>query len=472
MREYDFVVVGGGSGGYAGARTAAALGLKTLVIEGARELGGLCILRGCMPSKTLLESAKRYRTIIDAEEFGLSSGLPGFDTAKIITRKRRLVADFANYRSGQLQDGRFDFLRATVEFAGPNSLVVTADDGSTSAVNAKAILIATGSAQSMPPVPGLAESGCLTSDDLLDRESIPDSLIVLGGGPVALEMASYCRAFGSQVTIIQRSPQILRGTDKDAAEALADALRADGIALFTGTKIVRVEKSPDARRVIFRHGDSEVSVEAAEVLNSLGRHAVIPNGLPVETKDGKIAVSVTMQTSLPHIFAAGDVCSPLEVVHIAIQQGEIAARNAARMLAGGNKPAETIDYRLNLFAVFTEPGFACVGASEEDLLSRGIPFRTAKYPFDDHGKSLVMGETAGFVKLTADARSGEILGASIVGPQAAELIHEIVVAMRFRATAADLAAIPHYHPTLSEIWTYPAEELSEPESKPELSRTT
>ncbi|MEI8311647.1 MAG: FAD-dependent oxidoreductase, partial [Verrucomicrobiota bacterium] len=215
--------------------------------------------------------------------------------------------------------------------------------------------------------------------------------------------------------------------------------------------------------VVFLHGDREKSIEGVEVLNALGRHAVIPDGLPVEIQEGKISVNLSQQTSHPHIFAAGDVCSPLEVVHVAIQQGEVAARNASSVLSGSNELLERMDYRLNLFAVFTEPGFASVGASEEELAAHGIPFRTAKYPFDDHGKSLVMGETAGFVKLTADARSGEILGASIVGPEAPELIHEIVVAMRFHATAADIATTPHYHPTLSEIWTYPAEELAEGE---------
>jgi pyruvate/2-oxoglutarate dehydrogenase complex dihydrolipoamide dehydrogenase (E3) component len=461
MKEYDFLVVGGGSAGYAGARTAVALGLKTAVVEAASELGGLCILRGCMPSKALLESASRYRAIHNAAEFGLSAGQPGFDVPKIIARKRRLIADFASYRSGQLEDGRFDLLRGTAEFTGSHSLVVTAPDGSRTTLRAKTLLIATGSAQSTPPVPGLAEAGCLTSDDLLDRESLPDSLIVLGGGPVALEMASYCRAFGSKVTIIQRSPQVLRGTDRDAADALADGLRCDGIEIFAGTKILRIEKSPDARRVVFVHHDREITVEGAEVLNAFGRHAVIPPGLNLDSSGDQIGVNLFQQTSQPHVFAAGDVCSPLEVVHIAIQQGEVAARNAARMLSASKEPMESLDYRLKLFAVFTEPGFACVGASEEELTARGTRFLTAKYPFDDHGKSLVMGETHGFVKLTADAGTGEILGASIVGPEAAELIHEIVVAMRFHATAADLAAIPHYHPTLSEIWTYPAEELAD-----------
>lgn len=460
MDSYDFVVIGGGSAGYAGARTAHSLGLRTAVIEGAGQLGGLCILRGCMPSKALLESARRYRIIRNADEFGLATDRHCFDISKVIARKRRLIAGFSDYRAGQLQDGRLDLLRGTAEFTGPNSLLVHSRDGSRISIEAKAILIATGSAISSPPVPGLGDSGCLTSDDLLDRESVPGSLIVLGGGPVALEMASFARAFESRVTVIQRSPQILSGSDKDAADALADGLRKDGIEVLTGTKLLRVEKCAGGRRVVFLHEDQEKSVEGEDVLNALGRHAVIPDRVPVKLKDRKIEVSLSQQTSQPHIFAAGDVCSPLEVVHVGIQQGEVAARNAARLLRGSSEPMEFMDYRLNLFAVFTEPGFASVGASEAELSAGGVPFRTAKYPFNDHGKSLLMDETSGFVKLTADARSGEILGASIVGPEAAELIHEIVVAMRFHATAADLATTPHYHPTLSEIWTYPAEELA------------
>lgn len=460
MDVYDFAVIGGGSAGYAGARIAHASGLRTVVIDGAEQLGGLCILRGCMPSKTLLESARRYRVIRSAGEFGLSAERPHFDISKIIARKRRLIAGFSEYRASQLQDGRFTLLRGRAEFSGPNSLLVTSPDGGQTAIGARAILVATGSAISIPPVTGLKEADCLTSDDLLDREFIPESLIVLGGGPVALEMASFASAFGARVTLIQRSPQILRGSDKDAADALADGLRKEGIEVFTGTKLLRIEKWDSVRRVVFQHEGRERSVEGGQILNALGRHAVIPDGIPVEIQNGKIEVALSQQTSLSHIFAAGDVCSPLEVVHVGIQQGEVAARNAARLLRGEGELMEQMDYRLNLFAVFTEPGFASVGASEGELAARGIPFRTARYSFEDHGKSLVMGEVSGFVKLTADAQTGEILGATVVGPDAAEIIHEIVVAMRFHATAADLATTPHYHPTLSEIWTYPAEELA------------
>jgi pyruvate/2-oxoglutarate dehydrogenase complex dihydrolipoamide dehydrogenase (E3) component len=173
-----------------------------------------------------------------------------------------------------------------------------------------------------------------------------------------------------------------------------------------------------------------------------------------------------MQTSQPHIFAAGDVCSPLDVVHIAIQQGEISARNAAALIHG--KPVtETIDYRLTLFGVFSHPQVAVVGATTEKLKEQNTPFLEAGYPFNDHGKSMVMGETAGFVKMLAHKETGEILGACVVGPEATELIHEVVIAMNFHSTVQQFMAIPHYHPTLSEIWTYPAEEIADEMTKSE-----
>jgi pyruvate/2-oxoglutarate dehydrogenase complex dihydrolipoamide dehydrogenase (E3) component len=172
-----------------------------------------------------------------------------------------------------------------------------------------------------------------------------------------------------------------------------------------------------------------------------------------------VRVSPAQQSDAPNIFAAGDCCGPYEVVHIAIQQGELAARNAARLLRG--EPAsETMDYRLKLYAVFTEPQIGVVGLSELEARENGIPYKVASYPFNDHGKSLVMGATRGFVKLLACPDSGEILGGAVVGPHASDLIHEVVVAMAFRSTVAQFAAIPHYHPTLSEIWNYPAAELA------------
>jgi pyruvate/2-oxoglutarate dehydrogenase complex dihydrolipoamide dehydrogenase (E3) component len=461
--KYDFVVVGGGSAGYAGARTASALGLKTCVIEGGSEVGGLCILRGCMPSKTLIESANRLRAMRHGREFGLRAEGIGFDAGEIVARKRRLISEFAEYRRGQLEQGDFNFLRGSASFIDETTVRVKGSDGSEQIVTARSFLISTGSVISVPDIPGLAGAEYLTSDDVLDLENIPESVIVLGAGPVALELAHYLNALGSRVTILQRSPQLLKGMDRDVAEVVKTAFRTRGMEVFTKTKLLRIERGKAAHRVTFEHKGSGRTVEAAAILNALGRQPKVL-GLGIEKAGvnqdkGAIAVNAHQQTSAPHIFAAGDCCGPFEIVHIAIEQGERAARNAARFLKG-DSGLESMDYRLKLHIIFTEPKVAAVGLSESEAKAQGIQYLVATYPFCDHGKSLIMDETEGFVKLLADKATREILGGSVVGPDASELIHEVAVAMRFRATAGQFAAIPHFHPTLSEIWLYPAEELA------------
>lgn len=461
--NYDFIVVGGGSAGYAGARTAAGLGLKTCVIEGAREVGGLCILRGCMPSKTLIESANRFRAIGHAPEFGLHVESAGFDAHVIIARKRRLIEEFADHRREQLTKGDFDFVRGTAAFVDPHTVSVTPLEGPEQTATARSFLIATGSEINVPDIPGLAGSGCLTSDDVLDLTTIPESVVVLGAGPVGLELAHYLNALGSRITMVQRSAHLLKGVDEDAARVVKKSFRQRGIEIFTKTKLSRVERQGDIWRVTFEHAGAAKTVEARAVLNALGRKPKVAGlGLEnagVELADSAIIVNAHQQTSVPHIFAAGDCSGPFEIVHVAIEQGERAARNAGRLLHDDPR-FESMDYRLKLYVVFSEPQIASVGLSEAEAKARHIDYLACSYPFCDHGKSLVMDETEGFVKLLADKSSREILGASVVGPQAAELIHEVVVAMRFRATAGQFAATPHYHPTLSEIWLYPAEELA------------
>ncbi len=460
--DYDFLIIGGGSAGYAAARTAAAAGLKTCVVDGAPELGGLCILRGCMPSKTLLQSASRFASMRRAEEFGLRASGLGFDGGEIIARKRQLISGFAEYRAEQLQDGRFDLVRGLAKFVDANTVDATFLDGTNRRITARTFLLATGSKVGAVPIPSLNEVGFWTTDEVLDSEEIPESIIILGGGATAVEFATYYAGLGRDVTIIQRSGQLLKGTDEDIAKALAEGLRQRGVKVYTGTKLLSAERTPGGKRITFEHESGTLSVEAAQILHALGREPNV-SGLNLAaagiTGLGRPEVGLTQQTSQPHIFAAGDIAGPYEIVHIAIQQGEIAARNAARVIAAEGK-LEQSDYRLRLYGIFSDPEAAVVGASDGELREAGIAFRSAKYPFNDHGKSLCMGETDGFVKLIAAAETGEILGGAVVGPHATELIHEIAVAMHFRSTAAQLAAVPHYHPTLSEIWTYPAEELA------------
>ncbi len=464
--SYDFAVIGGGSAGYAGARTAAALGLRTVVIDGADELGGLCILRGCMPSKALIASADRALSVRRGGEFGLRATLESVDTAFIRERKRRLIADFAGYRQGQLTDGRFELVRGHATFRDAHTLDVTLREGGESrTLRFGACLVATGSSISVPDVAGLRETGFWTSDDVLDAAEVPASFVVLGGGAIALEMAHYLHGIGRAVTVIQRSEHLLTGMDHDVGDAVQHAFERRGIAVHTGTKLTRVERDAAGKKIVhFEKNGQPCVAPADEVLVALGRKPATAglalDAAGLEAEKGRLLALATQQTSQPHIFAAGDVCGPLEVVHLAIQQAELAARNAHTWLSGA-KAGEKMDYRLVLFGVFSHPQAAQVGLTELEAAKQGREVVVAKYPFDDHGKSLVMGEVDGFVKMLGDPRTGEILGASVVGPEATELIHQVVAAMHFRSTAADFARIPLYHPTLSEIWSYPAEEIAD-----------
>jgi pyruvate/2-oxoglutarate dehydrogenase complex dihydrolipoamide dehydrogenase (E3) component len=454
--HFDAMVIGAGSAGYAAARTLSAGGAKVAVLEGAREVGGLCILRGCMPTKALLHAAELRQAFRQAEEWGITAGEVQTDLAKLFAKKDALIAEFAGYRRQQLERGKFTFLRQPGRFTDAHTLAL----GDGRHLSAQHFVIATGSVIAPPTVPGLAEAGFLTSDDALALRSLPKSLIVLGGGAVAVEFAQFFHRLGTQVTLIQRGHHLLRDMDEDAARELEQALRREGMTLYTGTKIVRAEATATGKRLCFEHAGGDVTVEAEEIFYGLGR---TPNtaglGLAaagVATHGHRIVTNLQQQTSVPHIFAAGDCCGPHEIVHIAIQQAELAARN----ILHPNR-VETMDYRLLTTVVFTDPAVAQTGLTEREARAKGIEPLVASYPFNDHGKSMILGAKEGFVKLLADRNSGELLGGTCVGPQGGELIHEITVALSRRMTAAELAAVPHYHPTLAEIWTYPAEELAD-----------
>jgi pyruvate/2-oxoglutarate dehydrogenase complex dihydrolipoamide dehydrogenase (E3) component len=462
--HYEFLIIGGGSAGYSGASTAASLGLRTAVIDGGPEVGGLCILRGCMPSKTLLESGHRALAIREAGEFGLHAEYRGADGLAIRNRKRRLIGEFADYRRGQLTSGRFDFIRGRAQFADGHTVDVQLLDGGTRRITADTFLVATGSIVAGPRIEGLDEAGYWDSDEALDADKLPESVCILGGGAIALEFASYYHGLGIPTAVVQRSGRVLKEMDEDVARSLSDAMIKRGVNIFLDTKLGRVKKRGERKVVHFEHKGEKQEIEVEQIIYALGRRPAT-DGLSLEKASvavdhGLIKAGTNQRTSVPHIFAAGDVCGPHEVVHIAIEQAAFAARNAARTLGRLGGDDERIDYALKLFAVFTHPQVSLVGLSEREAREQGIDFRAASYPFADHGKSVVMGTVDGFVKLIAEAKSGRLIGGACVGPEAAELIHEIVVAIRFGATAAQLASTPHYHPTLSEIWTYPAEDLA------------
>ena len=457
MKRYDFVCIGGGSAGFNAARVAAALGLRTAIVDGAKDLGGLCILRGCMPSKTLLYAAEVLHLAQKGKIFGLKIPSARADLKAIHARKKKIIGEFAAYRQQALDSGPFDLIRAHARFLDPHTVELS--DGRK--LRAKHFLIGTGSKVSVPPIPGLRETKCWTSDDVLDLDFIPKSVIVLGGGIVACELAQLLHRIGARVTLIQRSPNILRDHSDEASSVIQKAFVDEDIELFAGTQIQSV--APDKRgvTVTFLHDGKRVTRRAAHLFNALGRE---PNTAPlalaatgVKTRaNGQIVINRWQQSSVPHIYAAGDCSGPHEIVHLAIQQGELAARHAARV-----KKLKPIDGSLLLNVVFTDPQLATIGRLERELDKAGVKYLVASYPFNDHGKSILMDANYGYVKVIAEPKRGRILGAEIVGKDAGELIHCFSGPLALRATVFDLLRAPWYHPTLAEIITYPLEEIAE-----------
>ena len=463
--DYDVAIIGGGSAGYAAARTTAGAGLKVVVIEGGEEVGGLCILRGCMPTKALLFMAYVAQMVKDAAPFGIRTGKFSIDFKKAMARKKAIIKEFADYRANQLNTGKFKFIRANAKFLDPHTVALTPftvhqKPAPPATVTAKYFVIATGSSVAPMPLHALNKIGCLTSDTALQLKKLPKSMIVLGGGPTACEFAQFFARFGVQVTLVQRGPQVLRDFDTDAAAVVEKVFRREGIRVFTETKLVDAKRQGKLKTLVFEHKGKKVSHSAEQILFALGR---IPNTASldlgkagVETKpDGMILVNEFMQTSASHIYTGGDCTGPYEIVHIAVQQGEISGRNILKARSAW------IHYQLLVSVVFTTPHAAYVGLTEKAAAARKIPYLAASYPFDDHGQSILMNQPDGFVKLLANPKTGEIIGGQCIGPLGGEIIHEIVAAMAKRMTVYELAAMPHYHPTLSEIWTYPAEELAE-----------
>jgi len=299
-----------------------------------------------------------------------------------------------------------------------------------------------------------------TSDDVLELDFIPESVLVLGGGIVACELSQFLRRIGARVVLVQRSPHILRDHSPEASEVVQQAFRDEGIELFAGTSIRRVSQERHGFTVIFEYGGKTVIRRARHLFNALGRE---PNtgrlGLAAAgvktTGQGRVVVNRWQQTSQKHIYAGGDVCGPHDIVHLAVAQGELAARHAF-----GLKGIRPVDYSLLLNVVFTEPQLATIGLLESDLQTDGVRYLTASYPFNDHGKSILMEANYGYVKVIAEPKRGRILGAEIVGKDAGELIHCFSGPLAMRATVFDLLRAPWYHPTLAEIITYPLEEIA------------
>ena len=373
----------------------------------------------------------------------------------VMARKREIIQGFADYRVAGIET--FPVFHGAAAFESPHKLRVGDD-----VLEGKAFVVATGSTIAPPVFPGLAETGYIESDEALELGAPPKSLIVLGGGYVGTELGQFYARIGVPTTILIRSSQLLTDEDEDVGAGLTEYFREEGIAVETHARVLRVSRRDDGQKVVdYTQDGVEKSIAAHEIFYALGRVPDIA-GLNLDAAGVKyhavtgVEIDDTMRTSQQHIFAVGDVTGRFALVHVAIQQGELAARNAIH----GAK--EHIDYSLSkTHTVFTDPQIAIAGETEKELQRAGTPYVVASYPFNDHGKAISIGKTKGFVKMMADPNDGRILGAAILGPHGSDLIHEIIVALYYRSNVFDFVNIPHLHPTLAEIWTYPAEELVE-----------
>ncbi len=448
-RSHDLIVVGAGSGGYAAARTARDVGCDVALVDHG-PLGGLCVLRGCMPSKTLLASSDALSDAREARALGIGVNAIDVDVPYIAARKRALVKEFADYRIGGIEE--FPLYRGAARFRSPHEISV----GDDVTLEARKFVLATGSVIKPSLLPGLAEAGYLDSDAILELESVPGSVVVLGGGYTACELGQFLARMGARTTMVIRSTHLLTQSDDDIGDALTQYFRGDGIDVVTETTLIGAERRGNQKVVTYGLGGEKREAVADEIFFALGRAPDV-DGLDLDAAGvaygpAGVAVDATMRTSNPDIYAVGDVTGEYMLVHVAIYQGEVAARNACLGLG------EEADYRVvSAYTVFSDPQVAAVGMSEKDLRRGGIPYVSGRYDFAEHGKAQCLAKTKGFVKMMADPEKGQILGAAVLGPAGSELIHEVIVAMNYRATVDEFMRIPHLHPTLSEIWTYPAE---------------
>ncbi len=448
--RYDLCVIGAGTAGFTAAQIARERNARVLLVSGPGELGGTCIRRGCMPAKTLLSSTERLGDVAAAERLGVRVAAERVDLRAVVARKRELVNYFAADRQHELE--RYPLARGSARFVAPDAIDV---DGRR--VTAGAFVVATGSQITAPNVPGLVAGTFITSDEALEMTHVPARLTVVGGGPVGCEFAQYFARLGARVTLVQAEATLLRKEDDDVGEAVALALANDGVDVRSGTELIAVR--PHAVVVRDARGTHEIATDTL-MLASHRRPNVDALALDVAGvafDANGIAVDAALRTSNPHIFAAGDVLGRRYLVHVAAYAGRIAARNA---LDGGNAVAD-FD-RFEAHGVYTQPQVAVAGLTERTCRERGMSIRVRHHPFADVGKALVSHAASGFVKMIA-TEDGPIVGVSIVGDEAIDLIGEAIALIDRGATTRDVTEMPHLHPTMGEIFARVAEDFDRPE---------
>jgi pyruvate/2-oxoglutarate dehydrogenase complex dihydrolipoamide dehydrogenase (E3) component len=444
LEQQDLVVIGGGAGGLVVASGASQLGLKVTLIEKQPNLGGDCLHHGCVPSKSLIHAAKVASLQRRGGEFGLASLDAKADLGQVNGYVQRVIAHIQKHDDPE----RFRRYGCTVifgapEFSDPYTIRINGE-----AIRSRRFVIATGSRPAVPPIAGLAEAGCITNLDVFSLESLPARLVVFGGGPIGIELAQALGRLGSRITLVEMAEHILPREDPEVSALLRARLEAEGIIIHTGTSVVRAWRADHGKFLECRRvSDGQViELETDEILAAAGRQPNVEE-LNLEAAGVKygargIEVDRRLRTSARHIFACGDVCGPYPFTHMAEYQAGIVISNVVFRFP------KKADYRVVPWVTFSDPELARVGLTESEAKSRGIAPTVLRFPFKDVDRALTESETDGLVKLIV--HKGRIIGASILGPHAGELLHEIVLAMKLGARIGTISATIHAYPTLAQ----------------------
>ncbi|KOO43983.1 dihydrolipoyl dehydrogenase [Priestia koreensis] len=454
--EYDVVVLGGGTGGYVAAIRASQLGLKVAVVE-KNKLGGTCLHAGCIPSKALLRSAEVFALAKKSEEFGVTTENVHLNFLKVQERKQKIVDQLYQGVQHLMKKGKVDVYEGIGRILGPSifspmpgTISVEQNDGSENEMLIpKNVVVATGSRPRT--LPGLTVDGThiITSDEALQMNELPSSIMIIGGGVIGIEWASMLADFGVDVTVVEYSAQILPTEDKEIAKEMTKILKSKGIKIVTSAQVLGEEtKIEETVRIRAKVGDTVEEFTADKVLLSVGRQANVEGiGLEntsIEVKNGFIDTNDYYQTKESHIYAIGDVIGGLQLAHVASHEGIVAVEHLA-----DQRPLK-IDYTQISKCIYSHPEIASVGFTEDQAKEKGFELKIGKFPFKAVGKALVHGESDGFVKIIADAKTNDLLGVHMIGPDVTNMISEAGLAKLLDATPWEIAHTIHPHPSLSE----------------------
>lgn len=441
MSDYQLIVIGAGPGGYVAALKAAKLGLKTAVVEN-RDVGGTCLNRGCIPTKTLLHTSELLREAREGEKFGVSAQGASVDFAAAHRRKAEVTEKLRSGIEGLFKQKKVDLLRGTGTILAPGQVSV---EGQT--YTADKILIATGSIPSRPPIPGLEYA--ITSDELLEsQDKVYGSLVIIGGGVIGVEFASIYSALGCEVTVLEAMDRILPNMDREICQNLSMILKKRGVKIFPGAMVTSVEQREDGMRVVrYTLKDQPGEAVGEAVLCAIGRRpntqGLFGEGFSVEMERGRILVDETFQTSVPGIYAVGDVSSKIQLAHAASAQGTACVERLA-----GEEPL--VDVSQVPSCIYTSPEIASIGITADEAKAAGRAVKVGKYVMFSNGKTVIVDGERGFIKIVADAETGVILGAQLMCERATDMLSQLTAAVVNGLTARQLLKVMRPHPTFEE----------------------